>query len=107
MRCQAYVVLVYGLLLLVGGMIGFAKAHSYPSLYMGSLSAILVITSAVFMLKGVARASYFALGLSALLAIFFTYRFIFTMKFMPAGLMAILSIITVLILLKDFCCKNK
>jgi len=72
---SAYIVLVYGILVAAGGVMGYVKSKSMPSLITGLLFGNLLIGCSVFMLNGDIRATYVALVLSlALLAIFF-FRF--------------------------------
>jgi uncharacterized membrane protein (UPF0136 family) len=85
---------VYALLLAVGGVIGYARAGSRPSLIAGLLSAV----GALAAMALVARDAAWGLGLGALLAIvlalFFGYRFaVKTRKFMPSGMLAVLSLV--------------
>ena len=107
MKKSAYVMLAYGLLIIVGGMIGFAKAHSMPSLIAGSTFGILGIISSICMFKNQTWSVYFSMGISALLTVFFAFRFINTAKFMPSGMMCVLSLIvlTFLILSSKKCCQ--
>lgn len=88
-----WIVMAYGLLVLLGGMIGFATVHSTPSLIMGTIFSVGLIVSSVLMFKGKKNGEISAQLLSAVLAIFFAYRFILTGKMMPAGMMCVLSII--------------
>ena len=85
--------LVFGLLTLAGGIMGYVKANSVPSLIAGGLSGILLAVGAL-MLGSNARPILIGLGLiSLVLAIRFVPAFINTMKPMPAGMMAVLSVV--------------
>jgi len=85
--------IIFGLLTIVGGVIGFVKAGSTASIVAGSISGILLLVAA-FLLP-----NYQALGLavgaltSVLLAGRFIPAFIKTGQVMPAGMMAVLSVI--------------
>ncbi len=94
---------VYGVLVGVGGVIGFMKAGSIASLMMGSISALLILVSAFAMYKHSVLAHFSAGILAALLMCFFAYRFFVTSAFMPSGLMVIFSIALLAIL----CIKQK
>ncbi|HEV2839722.1 MAG TPA: TMEM14 family protein [Chthoniobacterales bacterium] len=89
--------IIFGLLTIVGGVIGFVKAGSTPSLVAGSISGILLLVAA-FLLPG-----HPALGLavgaltSVLLAGKFIPAFIKTGQVMPAGMMSVLSVIGVIV----------
>lgn len=101
MKARGYLVIVYGLLLFIGGLIGHLKANSKMSLIMGSISAILAIGLGYGMLKNWAYGKMGALALATALFFFFLYRFSLTMRFMPPGLMAIISLIVIAALLID------
>ena len=100
MNFKATITFVYAALILLGGIIGFIKAQSLPSLIMGGTFALLLALSAIGMLKNYLLGQFIALGLSTLLALFFSYRFFQTMNFMPAGLIAILSLVVIFLLLR-------
>ena len=89
--------LVFGLLTLAGGIMGYMKANSMASLIAGGVAGILLIVGAL-MLTPDGRPFLMGLGfISLLLAIRFVPAFISTMKVMPAGLMAVLSVIGVIV----------
>jgi len=93
------IVLVYGLLVLAGGIMGYVKAKSLPSIIMGIIFGVFIIWSSTIMYKGDPLGTYLSLAASLILAAFFAMRFRVTKKFMPAGLMIILSVISVITLL--------
>ena len=87
--------IIFGLLTIVGGVIGFVKAGSTASLIAGSISGIALLVAA-FLLPGNVVLGLIIAGLvSLLLAGRFIPNFIQTGKIMPAGLMAVLSAIGV------------
>ncbi len=86
-------ILIYGLVVLLGGVMGYVKAKSQASLYSGVGSGIaLLITWFIGTQNPVA-----GLGLATLLAlvlfVVFVLRFSRTRAFMPAGLMMLLSLV--------------
>jgi uncharacterized membrane protein (UPF0136 family) len=89
-----YIVALYGILILVGGIIGHIKAGSNASLVMGVVFGLLLLLSSVGMLskKYFKKGVYFALILTLVLDAFFSYRFLATMKFMPSGMLALVSL---------------
>src|SRR5271157_3021446 len=94
---------IYAVLLAVGGAIGYLKAGSRPSLWAGLGSAL---ASLVALLISVQNARW-GMGLAALIALllagFFGYRFLVkTRKFMPAGLLAVLSVVMLVLALLLF-----
>lgn len=106
MRLKAYVVFLYGLLLLIGGIIGHVKANSLASLIMGITFSILAIASAYALWKNKAIGDLSAKIISLVLAAFFVYRYLLTEKFMPAGLMVLLSVAVFAILISVKKCKE-
>jgi uncharacterized membrane protein (UPF0136 family) len=93
MNWRTVLLVVYGLLLFVGGMIGFATAHSLPSLIMGTISTLIVFICAWGFLKAKPWAFLASQAISWTLTAFFSYRFFITFKIMPAGMMSIISLI--------------
>lgn len=82
---------IYAALMLVGGVVGYIQAHSIPSLISGVVFSTLLFGSGFLMFKEKKIGYVFALTLVCLLTVFFSYRFASTEKFMPAGLMTIIS----------------
>ena len=83
---------IYIILLLIGGMIGFLKGKSKVSLIMSTIFAVLL---ALTLLRGVFEprfASNFANILLLALVVVFALRLAKTKKFMPAGMMLIVTI---------------
>ena len=83
---------IYIVLLLVGGMIGFLKAASKVSLISSSVfAAVLVLTQ-----TGIFKPSVSLILVNVLLAallVVFAIRLARTKKFMPSGLMLVLTIL--------------
>jgi uncharacterized membrane protein (UPF0136 family) len=85
---------VYIILLLVGGLIGFLKAGSKISLLTSAISAaVLIIASIPSLLQPGARQIAIETIL-ALLLVVFAFRLAKTKKFMPSGLMLVLTLAT-------------
>jgi uncharacterized membrane protein (UPF0136 family) len=89
-----YIVLVYGLLIFLGGIIGHAKAGSQASLVMGAIfgSLLLLAAGGMFSKKYFKKSTFFALILALVLDAFFSYRYMSTLKFMPSGMLALVSL---------------
>ncbi len=98
MRIAAIAILVYGALVLAGGIFGYAQAKSLPSLITGGLCGVILLVAGGFIWQGNMPFAYVAGALTLLLALFFAYRFSSTGKFMPGGLMLALSFIAVVVL---------
>lgn len=88
-----WLILVYALLVAIGGIIGYVKAKSTQSLLSGLGSGIALAIAWYISLQnptvGLALAAIIALAL----LIVFALRFRATSKFMPAGFLALLSLL--------------
>jgi uncharacterized membrane protein (UPF0136 family) len=84
---QHTVLWVYIVLLLVGGLIGFFKAKSQVSLVTSAASAAVLILCAL----GVVFKHYVADIVMALLLVVFAIRLGKTRKFMPSGMMLVIT----------------
>ena len=85
---------IYIVLLLIGGMIGYYKAKSHISLYMSVGFAVVLI---ICVLPGILDAKFANNAVNVIMAVLlvvFAIRWVKTKKFMPAGLMIILTILT-------------
>lgn len=90
--------LLFGVLTILGGVIGFVKAGSRASLIAGGVSGVLILVAAWLMMNRNALAGVFlGLAISLVLEARFLPAFIKTKKPMPAGMMAVLSMIGVVL----------
>ena len=83
----------YGILAIVGGIIGYIQARSKVSLLSGSISGLLLVLAGYFQLQGQSWGSILAVIVTAVLVVVFAVRLAKTRKFMPAGLMTILGVL--------------
>ena len=83
---------IYVVLLVAGGLVGFLKAKSKMSLIMSVAFAIPLTLSLLLHWPAL-----FSLGLLGFLSLFFGMRFSKSKKLMPAGVMAMLSLITLVL----------
>ena len=90
----ALVLWIYIILLLVGGLIGFLKAKSKISLYVSVLFAVALSLCATNILP---LPIWCADILLAILLAVFAMRYFKTKKWMPAGMMLILTALTLLL----------
>lgn len=88
--------IVFGVLTVAGGVIGYVKAGSVASIIAGSITGILLLVAAFLLPEHRAIGLATAFIISLLLAAQFAPKFIRTGKVMPAGMMSILSVIGVI-----------
>ncbi|KAM9974367.1 hypothetical protein ACTFIW_007819 [Dictyostelium discoideum] len=86
-------VYAYAILLAIGGLIGYLKANSMPSLIMGLLSGLLVGYSANLTATNKKNGTQLTMALSLVLLIIMGMRFVNSGKFFPAGLVSVFSAI--------------
>ena len=82
---------IYIVLLLVGGLFGYLKAGSKVSLITSAISAALLVVTQVNGLLAPATARGLADIIMAALVVVFAIRLAKTKKFMPSGLMLVLT----------------
>jgi uncharacterized membrane protein (UPF0136 family) len=82
---------IYILLLLAGGLIGFLKAGSKVPLITSAVSAAALILTAIPGLFGPGLARGLADAIMAVLLVVFAVRLGKTKKFMPSGLMLVIT----------------
>jgi uncharacterized membrane protein (UPF0136 family) len=90
---------LYGVLVIGGGMMGWTKARSKPSLIAGLVAGALLFISGYAMWIGAVFGYWLGIGIAAGLLVTMGTRFLKTRKFMPAGLTALLSLATLVALL--------
>lgn len=93
--------IAYGLLTLIGGVAGYLKAKSKPSLISGLISGILLIAAALIQLQGFPIGLLLARIITVALITVFAFRLQKTRKFMPAGLMIVAGAIALTIMLSS------
>jgi uncharacterized membrane protein (UPF0136 family) len=89
--------IIFGILTIAGGIVGYVKAGSMASIIAGSISGVLLLLAAWLMPEHQAAGLILALVVSLLLAAQFVPKFFRTFKVMPAGLMSVLSAIGIIV----------
>ncbi|MFI5458275.1 MAG: TMEM14 family protein [Isosphaerales bacterium] len=85
---------IYAILLVVGGLIGYLKAGSRPSLIAGMASALAALAALVLSVRNIRWGVPLGMILSIALFLLFGYRYaVKTRKFMPSGLLAVVSLV--------------
>lgn len=88
---------IFGALTIAGGVMGYLKAHSSASLIAGGISGILLLVAGVLLKAKPQVGLILGLVISLALVGRFLPTFLSTHKFMPAGMMSILSIIGIVL----------
>jgi uncharacterized membrane protein (UPF0136 family) len=91
--------IIFGILTIAGGIVGYAKAGSVISVIAGSISGVLLLVAAFLLPEQQLVGLIIALVVSLLLAGQFVPKFFSTHKVMPAGLMSVLSVIGIVVAL--------
>lgn len=97
----AWAILVYGILVAVGGVMGYVRAGSMASLLAGVGAGLVLAGSAAAMMKGAYQAGWWAALVVALLLLgrFGSVALSKGFKLMPGGMMIILSLLAIALLL--------
>lgn len=96
----SWIVLIFAILIAAGGVMGYVKAGSTPSLVAGLVAGILLVGSAVAMMKGAYQTGWWiALIVTILLLARFGMAAAKEFKMMPGGLVIIMSLIVLAVLI--------
>src|SRR5438105_3336867 len=85
--------IIFGALTIIGGIIGYVKAGSLPSIIAGSITGVLLLIAGSLLPEHRAASLATAFIVSLLLAAQFVPKFLRTGRVMPAGIMSVLSVI--------------
>ena len=97
MRLNGILFALFGLILLIGGAMGYLKAHSFASLMAGSIMGLSMCFFGFMTLKQQILFENVGLVFALCIDLFFAYRMLNSHAFFPSGMMTILSSIVVII----------
>jgi uncharacterized membrane protein (UPF0136 family) len=89
--------IVFGILTIIGGLIGYLKAGSTISLVSGAIAGVLLLVAAFLLPSHLGAGLAIALIVSLLLAGRFIPHLIKTGKVMPDAMMSVLSVIGIVV----------
>lgn len=89
---------IYALLLGGGGVMGYTKAGSRPSLIAGLISALLALGAVATFATNPEMGRTLGLLLALVMTILFGYRYTLKPKFMPSGLLAVVSLVVLIVM---------
>ncbi len=93
MKAPGIVILLYGLLVLGGGIIGYTASGNMASVIVGGAFGLGLLASGLGVLRGKDMGFLIAPLLTVLLTAFFGYRLVQSGEFMPSGLMGVLGLV--------------
>jgi uncharacterized membrane protein (UPF0136 family) len=91
--------IVFGVLTVLGGIVGYVKAGSVASIIAGSITGVLLLVGAFLLPEHRAAGLATALIISLLLAAQFIPKLLRTGRVMPAGIMSVLSVIGIIVVI--------
>jgi uncharacterized membrane protein (UPF0136 family) len=91
--------IVFGVLTILGGIVGYVKAGSVASIIAGSITGVLLLVAAFVLPEHRMVGLATALIVSLLLAAQFIPKLLRTGRVMPAGIMSVLSAIGVIVVI--------
>ncbi|MGH7774765.1 MAG: TMEM14 family protein [Candidatus Binatia bacterium] len=97
MRAPGIVILLYGLLALLGGIMGYTASESTASVIAGSAFGLGLLVSSMGVLRGKRIGLLIAPILTLLLTAFFGYRLVQSGEIIPSGLMTALGLIALVL----------
>ncbi|MGF1458850.1 MAG: TMEM14 family protein [Leptolyngbyaceae cyanobacterium] len=101
MSPAAIMTLIYAVLSIVGGVIGYQQAGSKASMISGIATGVLLIVAGIAILQAQTWGGVLAIAVTLLLVIVFCVRLLKTRRFFPAGLMIAVGIGTLIALFQS------
>ena len=99
MRTVALYEMLFGILTIIGGIVGYSVTSQWEPLAAGLLGGVILVAGALKMQKGARSGIYTTLAVSLLLLGYSIMRLVDDGTFMPGGIMTILAAISTLLLL--------
>ena len=96
MEAAKFYFIVFGILTIAGGIVGYVKAGSAASIIAGAITGVLLLVAAFLLPEHRVAGLATALIVSLLLAAQFLPKFLRTGRVMPAGIMSLLSVIGII-----------
>ncbi len=94
---------IFGALTIAGGVMGYIKAHSMPSLIAGGIAGLALLLAGYLIGAGRTQPGLIlGLVLSLALAGQFIPKYLSAHKFMPAGMMSILAVVGLVLTIASF-----
>ena len=97
MQNTAIEVWVYGVIMILGGIAGFVKVGSKASLISGVGFGLVLLASGFGVWQGSQASLVAAVVIALLLVVLFAIRYAKKRRFMPAGMLAILSLMAAVV----------
>jgi uncharacterized membrane protein (UPF0136 family) len=99
-RVGLVVLVMYAVLLIVGGVMGLVKGRSKASLIAGVVSGLIAVAAVLWISGTKNEKGGYALGLTLaiVLFLFFGYRAAMARRFMPGGMLAIASAVVMAVM---------
>jgi uncharacterized membrane protein (UPF0136 family) len=97
MQTTAMEIWAYGVVIMLGGIMGYVKVGSKASLLSGVGMGLALLASGYSVWHGSRDSVIVSVVIAALLVALFAIRLVKTKRFMPAGVLAILSLAAVIV----------
>ena len=100
MENTAIEVWVYGVIMILGGIAGFVRVGSKASLISGVGFGLALLATGFGVWRGSQDSLLAAIVIALLLVVLFAIRYVKKRRFMPAGMLAVLSIVAMVMFVR-------